>query len=214
MNAIASLTVTLAVLLSVLPAKADDADVVLLARRTGTVEFQHGAQAPWRGIIASRVLTQNDNARTGDDSAAAINFTAGGRAFMDADALVQVNSGAPDGTRLTVMRGKVRVELEHAKPGTYVFRTATSQMAVRGTDFAFYEDAKRVEIGVYEGIVDATVGGEETTIPTWHGVIYDKRTKTLTQLAVGAIHQDFTKLYTPGEFSRDRKAARDAGLIP
>ena len=186
-------------------------DSVYLSRRDGTVEFQRAGSDAWRSVIAGRLLQESDAARTGSASAAAINFTEGGRAFMDANAVVKLGS-APD-ARLTVLAGKVRVALNHAKAGSYVFRTPTSQIAVRGTDFAFYEDGKRVEIGVYEGIVDALIDGRATTVGTWRGVIYDKAAKTLTQLAVGAIHGDFAALYTAEEFLRDQAAARSMGLI-
>lgn len=206
-----ALPLCLSLLPSIAPVRAAD-DAVLLSRRSGTVEFQRGGAERWNQVIATRVLQQNDTARTGTGAAATINFTQGGRAFLAADAQVRVNGGT-DGTRLTILTGKVRVALDYAKPGTYVFKTPSSQMAVRGTDFAFYEDAKRFEVGVYEGVVDATIEGHTTTIPTWRGIIYDKARKTTAQLAVGTIHGDFNTLYTTEEFVRDRNAARSAGFI-
>lgn len=195
----------------VVPVRAAD-DAVLLSRRSGTVEFQRAGADAWKEVIAGHVLQQNDLSRTGSGGSATVNFTEGGRAFMDANSALRVND-AKDGTRLTILAGKVRITLNNAKPGTYVFKTPSSQMAVRGTDFAFFEDAKRFEVGVYEGVVDATIDGRTTSIPTWRGIIYDKATKTTTQLGVGAIHGDFGTLYSTEEFLRDQALARSAGLI-
>lgn len=144
----------------------------------GTVGYQAAADGSFQRVVGHTALPDDAYAVTQVASIAALVFPDSSRVEIGERTTVKVgafDAAAPQGSVLTVNRGAMHFKIQHPQGGkaNYTFKTATSQIAVRGTE-AFLivgeHGTQLICIDCAPGDVFVTIGGKTIPLTSGHTI--------------------------------------------
>jgi len=156
----------------------------VVIRVDGTVQSQKYQQVAWDNIWQSKMLKDGDKARTLNDSRANIRLADNSVITIGENTTVQMTDFklTPQSriAKLNLLAGKLRIKVGKffGKESKFEVTTPTAVLAARGTDFYVEDNTKNEQasfvslapapsftVMVFDGIVNANVGGQSFTVP-------------------------------------------------
>ena len=195
-------------LLAAIPTRAGDDKQ--LQNMKGTVSYQVPS-APAKPLApnATIALSDKDYAITGDGSEAAVTLADSSRVLVGSTSKVQLaffNQVQGNNAKFVLYNGKVRFIVQHPQGAVanYTFQTATSEVAVRGTEGDISASGDTTQVNVYEvcnpsqpvvvttknGQHFSVVPGQSFVAQLVNGVI-QTRVQALTQQMIDQFSGDF-----------------------
>lgn len=178
------LLVLFAIFLYATPVYSASDDWKVVIRVDGTVQSQKYQQVAWDNIWQSKMLKDGDKARTLKDSRANIRLADNSVITIGENTTVQMTDFklTPQSriAKLNLLAGKLRIKVGKffGKESKFEVTTPTAVLAARGTDFYVEETSKNEQaslvslapagsltVMVFEGSVNANVGGQSFTVP-------------------------------------------------
>lgn len=179
-----ALLVLFAVFLYAAPVYSAALDWKVVIRVDGTVQSQKYQQVAWDNIWQSKMLKDGDKARTLTDSRAKIRLSDNSVITIGENTTVQMTdyklTSQSRIAKLNLLAGKLRIKVGKffGKESKFEVTTPTAVLAARGTDFYVEDNTKNEQaslislapapgmtVMVFEGSVNANVGGQSFTVP-------------------------------------------------
>ncbi|HWN97321.1 MAG TPA: FecR domain-containing protein, partial [Methylomirabilota bacterium] len=188
-----------------------DTSVTLIVIQ-GTVEIAPSGTDAWAPARLNQKLKAGDKLRTGKLSRATLRSPAGGDMPVRESSLLTIHPPGAGSERPVVelVRGFFYF-FTRGQPTEIEFRNRLASAAARGTEFTvFVDDTDRIEINVFDGIVDLTNAQGNETATNGQQVVAVPGQKPTKSPALNATNLVQWVLYYPGVLNVDELAWDDA----